>query len=187
MSATSSEPRWTFTASWPVDFTDSLLISLSLLNEELANSLNSAAAMVPEARQLFVQHGQEHTVRLSISLTSRGLQRVISIEEHTPSSQLCGSEADKSSGPCSTDTALTGDTQDRDRPTVCGFMITESFMSTPDYGLTTARCSGSSWTTGRRYGAIASLMATGKLTVLGSLRTWFSGLRAWLSRKPPYE
>ena len=86
MSLKNSEPEWTFTASWRVSSTDSLLTSLNQLRGELASNLNSRADTVLAVRQLSGQHVPGHTVRLFISRMNEESKRVISIEERTEES-----------------------------------------------------------------------------------------------------
>lgn len=113
MSSKNSEAEWTFTASWPHNFTGIPWTNLSQVKEELESSLNLAVAMEREVLPLSEPREQERTVRLYISRTSKGYKRVISIEEHTPSSLPSGSELDKSSGLSMPGTEWNGDHQDK--------------------------------------------------------------------------
>lgn len=90
MSSKSSELEWTFTASWPVDSTGSLLIKRNQLREELESSLNCLADTAQEQRLSYARHEPAPTVRLYVSQTPRGFKRVICIETHIPASPSCG-------------------------------------------------------------------------------------------------
>ena len=118
MSSKNSETEWIFTASWPLNSTVNLysnqpktihdVVNLKL-KEELESSLNLAAAMVRADQPLSELRERELTVRLYVSRTAKGCRRVISIEEHTPSSLPFGSEQAKPSGVSTPDTPWSGD------------------------------------------------------------------------------
>jgi hypothetical protein len=89
-SSKNSDEGWTFTASWPANFTDSQSINPCPLSEELANSWNLAADTARVIRQSSGLPEQAHTVRLYVSRRNREYRRVISIETRTRESPSSG-------------------------------------------------------------------------------------------------